>query len=99
VTTVVSEQAAGLRSPRRTVGELLDTLRDQGLVRSVAKLRELFGVVDPAFVGTNTVTLLDPSLAETLLNMSESDVLDFKRDLSARMLPLTQGRVRGALRP
>jgi DNA-binding transcriptional ArsR family regulator len=47
VTTVVSEQAAGLRSPRRTVGELLDTLRDQGLVRSVARLRELFGVVDP----------------------------------------------------
>ncbi len=47
VTTVVSEQAAGLRSPRRTVGELLDTLREQGLVRSVAKLRELFGVVDP----------------------------------------------------
>ncbi|MBK6520037.1 MAG: hypothetical protein IPM79_37575 [Polyangiaceae bacterium] len=45
------------------------------------------------------MTLLDPSLAETLLNMSESDVLDFKRDLSARMLPLTQGRVRGALRP
>jgi Schlafen, AlbA_2 len=26
------------------------------------------------------VTLLDPSLVETLLNMSESDVLDFKRD-------------------
>ena len=46
VTTVVSEQAAGLRSPPRTVGQLLDTLRDQGLVRSVAKLRELFGVVD-----------------------------------------------------
>ena len=46
VTTVVSEQAGALRSPRRTVGELLDTLRAQGLVRSVAKLRELFGVVD-----------------------------------------------------
>lgn len=46
VTTVVSGQAAALRNPRRTVGELLDTLRDQGLVRSVAKLRELFGVVD-----------------------------------------------------
>jgi predicted nucleic acid-binding protein len=43
VTTVVSEQAASLRTPRRTVGELLDTLRDQGLVRSVAKLRELLG--------------------------------------------------------
>jgi hypothetical protein len=29
------------------VGELLDTLRDQGLVRSVAKLRELLGAADP----------------------------------------------------
>jgi predicted nucleic acid-binding protein len=46
VTTVVSEQAAALKSPPRTVGELLDTLRDQGLVRSVAKLRELFGAAD-----------------------------------------------------
>jgi len=33
--------------PPRTVAELLDTLRDQGLVRSVAKLRELFGAADP----------------------------------------------------
>jgi hypothetical protein len=46
VTTVVSEQAACLKNPPRTVGELLDTLRDQGLVRSVAKLRELFGAAD-----------------------------------------------------
>lgn len=44
VTAVVSEQAAALQRPKRTVGELLDTLRDQGLVRSVAKLRELLGV-------------------------------------------------------
>jgi len=36
VTTVISEQAASLKNPPRTVGELLDTLRDQGLVRSVA---------------------------------------------------------------
>lgn len=43
VTTVVSEQAATLKRPPRTVGELLDTFREQGLVRSVAKLRELFG--------------------------------------------------------
>jgi len=47
VTSVVSEQAGSLRNPPRTVGELLDTLRDQGLVRSVAKLRELFGAADP----------------------------------------------------
>lgn len=47
VTTVVSEQAANLKKPARTVGELLDTLRDQGLIRSVAKLRELFGAADP----------------------------------------------------
>jgi len=47
VTAVVSQQANALKSPPRSVGELLDTLRDQGLVRSVAKLRELFGVADP----------------------------------------------------
>lgn len=40
--TVVAEQAAALKSPPRSTAELLDTLRDQGLVRSVAKLRELF---------------------------------------------------------
>ena len=47
VATAVSEQATSLKNPPRTVGELLDTLRDQGLVRSVAKLRELFGAADP----------------------------------------------------
>jgi predicted nucleic acid-binding protein len=47
VTKVISEQAAALKNPPRTVGELIDTLRDQGLVRSVAKLRELFGAADP----------------------------------------------------
>jgi len=47
VTTAVSLQASSLRNPPRTVGELLDILRDQGLVRSVAKLRELFGAADP----------------------------------------------------
>lgn len=46
VATVVSNQAAALKNPRRTVADLLDTLRDQGLVRSVAKLREVFGVGD-----------------------------------------------------
>lgn len=47
VTRVVTEQGAALKNPPRTVAELLDTLRDQGLVRSVAKLRELFGAADP----------------------------------------------------
>lgn len=47
VTKVVGEQAAALKNPARSVGELLDTLRDQRLVRSVAKLRELFGAGDP----------------------------------------------------
>jgi|SRR5580658_7620853 hypothetical protein len=47
VANVLSEQAGALKNPPRTVGELLDTLRGQGLVRSVAKLRELFGAADP----------------------------------------------------
>jgi hypothetical protein len=47
VATVIAEQAAALKNPPRSTAELLDTLRDQGLVRSVAKLRELFAVGDP----------------------------------------------------
>lgn len=43
VTTVVVEQAGALKNPPKSVGDLLDTLRGQGLVRSAAKLRELFG--------------------------------------------------------
>lgn len=34
------------KNPPRSVAELLDTLRDQGLVRAVAKLRDLFAVGD-----------------------------------------------------
>lgn len=41
VAKVVSDQAEALKNPPRTAGELLDTLRALGLVRSVAKLREL----------------------------------------------------------
>lgn len=37
------EQAHALKNPSRTVPELLDTLRDCGIVQSMAKLRELFG--------------------------------------------------------
>jgi hypothetical protein len=38
---VVSSQAQSLKNPTRTVPELLDTLRENGLVQSVARLREL----------------------------------------------------------
>lgn len=43
VVRCVTEQAAACRNPPRTVGQILDTLRDCGLVRAVARLRELFG--------------------------------------------------------
>ena len=43
VVQIVTEQAAALRSPPRTVEDLMSTLRDVGLVRTVAKLRELRG--------------------------------------------------------
>ena len=46
VAKVIAEQAGALKSPPRSIPELLDTLRDQGLVRSVAKLRDLFGTGD-----------------------------------------------------
>jgi hypothetical protein len=43
IVNVIVEQAQALKNPTRTVSELLDTLRECGLVQSVAKLRELFG--------------------------------------------------------
>lgn len=43
VALVVSEQAASLKNPPRTVDDILDTLQEQELVQSVAKLRELLG--------------------------------------------------------
>ena len=46
-TKVVAEQAGALKNPPQSIGDLLDTLRDQGLVRAVAKLRELFGAAEP----------------------------------------------------
>jgi hypothetical protein len=46
VCAVVKEQASALKNPPRTLGDLLDTLRDQGLVQSVGKLRELYGLMD-----------------------------------------------------
>lgn len=47
VAAVVAEQAGALKSPPRDVGELLYTLSAQGLSRSVAKLRELYGIEAP----------------------------------------------------
>lgn len=41
VATCVLEQAADLRSPPRSVYDVLATLRDRGLVQSVARLNEL----------------------------------------------------------
>jgi len=41
VAKVVSDQAKSLKSPPRTVPELLDTFAAQGLPQSVAKLRDL----------------------------------------------------------
>jgi hypothetical protein len=42
VAAIVSRQAADLKSPPHTRDQLLETLIANGLVRSVAKLRELF---------------------------------------------------------
>lgn len=44
--SIVTEQAASLRNPPRTISDLLDTLQVNGLVQSVAKLRELFGAAE-----------------------------------------------------
>lgn len=45
VARVVIEQAAALRAPPRSAMELLDTLYEQGLTRSVQRLRELLDPV------------------------------------------------------
>lgn len=45
VASIVVQQAAALKNPPSSLAELLDTLRRQNLVRSVAKLRELLGVI------------------------------------------------------
>jgi len=43
VATAVQEQAASLKNPPMNVADVLDVLRNNGLVQSVAKLRELYG--------------------------------------------------------
>jgi hypothetical protein len=43
IVNAVTLQAQSLKNPLRTVPELLDTLQENGLVQSVARLRELFG--------------------------------------------------------
>jgi hypothetical protein len=42
MTQVLTQQSAALKNPPKTTMELLDILRNQGLVQSVARLRELF---------------------------------------------------------
>ena len=44
VASAVMEQTRSLRNPPRSLADLLETLATQGLTRSVAKLRELFGM-------------------------------------------------------
>lgn len=43
VASTVKDQVSSLKNPPRTLPDVLDTLRNQGLVRSVAKLREILG--------------------------------------------------------
>jgi tRNA-splicing ligase RtcB len=45
VASIVVQQAAALKNPPRSPAELLETLREQGLIRSVARLRELLGTI------------------------------------------------------
>lgn len=42
ITATIERQASDLKNPPRGVPELLDTLQQNGLVQSVAKLRELY---------------------------------------------------------
>ncbi|MDY7231302.1 PIN domain-containing protein [Hyalangium rubrum] len=43
VARVIREQSAALKNPPRTVAEVLELLRHQGLARSVARLKEFLG--------------------------------------------------------
>ncbi|MCI0569410.1 MAG: PIN domain-containing protein [Myxococcaceae bacterium] len=45
VASIALQQATALKSPPQSMAQLLDTLRGNGLVRTVAKLRELLGTV------------------------------------------------------
>jgi hypothetical protein len=51
VAQVLTEQAAALKNPPRTVADLLKTLHELGLAQSVARLRELYGVSGSAEPG------------------------------------------------
>jgi hypothetical protein len=44
IVSAVTEQAAALRNPPMSVGKLIEILLQQGLARTVARLRELLGV-------------------------------------------------------
>lgn len=43
VLNVLRAQADSLKNPPRSIGDVLDTLQDCGLVQAVAKLRDLLG--------------------------------------------------------
>lgn len=43
VANVVRDQADALKRPRTTISDLLDTLRDSGLIQSVVKFRGMYG--------------------------------------------------------
>jgi predicted nucleic acid-binding protein len=45
IASIVVQQASALKHPPHSPAELLGTLREQGLVRSVARLRELLGAI------------------------------------------------------
>ena len=68
ITTLVSEQSAALKNPPMSVGELVDTLLRQGLVRAVARLRELMGGANP-MSATEATNAAAPTAAATHLTL------------------------------
>jgi len=96
VATVVAEHAAALRNPPRSTAELLDTLRDQGLVRSVAKLRELFARLVRDEIGSSLRTTT--SFAEPLPAISRRCSRGARRPLSMSLaLPFAPHHRRTAI--
>lgn len=46
IANILHEQTASLKNPPQSLSNVLDTLRDNGLVRSVARLRQALGPMD-----------------------------------------------------
>jgi predicted nucleic acid-binding protein len=79
VAEVITEQAVALRNPPRTVRELLDTLRAQGLVRAVPAIADVMGLrnrADNAETGKPLVAMseieLHSAMDEIVLPLDES---------------------------